>query len=228
MKIEILVPVATDFRNTDIKEEAQRFKHSDVDIAVTNINEGPTSIECDYDDVMSGKYAVELAESMEKDGADGIVIYCFNEPALAACKEKLNIPVVGLREAPIAMASLLGDNIGVIAALDNTKKVYSRVLKNKVRYVTSLDLPVLEYADQKKVENKVEAKIRELIDIGCDVIVLGCGSMLGVDIERLKKEYNIPIILPIHAAISVCDYLIRQKLTQSKIAYPYPPEKEIK
>lgn len=228
MKIEILVPVSTAFRNAEIKEEAERFKHSDVDIAVTNVNEGPASIECDYDDVMAGKYTVELAEAMEENGADGIVIYCFNEPALAACKEKLNIPVVGLREAPIAIASLLGDNIGVIAALDNTKKVYSRALKNKVKHVTALDLPVLEYADQKKVENKVETKLQELVGIGCDVAVLGCGSMLGVDIERLQKEYNIPIIIPIHAAVSVCDYLIRQKLMQSKIAYPCPPEKEMR
>lgn len=227
-RIEILVPVATDFRNDDIQEEANKSKHSDIDIVVKNINRGAVSIECDYDEAMASKYIVELAENMEKDGASGIVLYCFAEPGLSACKEKLNIPVVGLREAPIAIASILGDNIGVIAPLDNTKRIFSRALGNKVKHVVSLDLPVLEYADKSKLEKAIETKIQQLIEMDCDVVVFGCGSILGLDVKCMQKKYNIPIVEPIHAAITVCDYLIRQKLMHSKVAYPSPPQKDIK
>jgi allantoin racemase len=223
MKMEILVPVATDFRNAEIQEEAKKLQSSNVNILVRNIKRGPCSIECDYDSALAENYVVELAEKMEKEGADGIVLYCFAEPGLSACKEKLNIPVVGLREAPIAIASLLGDSIGVIAPLENTKKSFSRALGNKVRQVVPLDLPVLEYADQEKVRKAVEIKIQQLIQASCDVIVFGCGSILGLDIEHLQVKYRVPIIVPIHAAVAVCDYLMRHNLMQSKIAYPFPP-----
>jgi len=227
LRLDILVPVATDFRNAEIQEEANKSKYCDVDIVVTNIEQGPVSIECDYDEAMAGKYIVELAEKMESEGADGIVLYCFAEPGLNACKEKLNIPVVGLREAAISMASLLGDNIGVIAPLDNTKQIFSRALGSKVKHFVSLDLPVLEYINQEKVEKAVETKIQQLIECGCDVVVFGCGSILGLDVIGMSRKYNVPVIEPIHAATAACNYFIQRKLLQSKIAFPCPPEKEI-
>jgi allantoin racemase len=222
MKMEILVPVSTDFRNAEILYEAKKTQLSNVDIMINNIKQGPTSIECDYDSAFAENYVVEMAEEMETNGANGIVLYCFAEPALSACKEKLNIPVVGLREAPIAIASLLGDNIGVIAPMENTKKSFSRALGNKVRQIISLDLPVLEYADQEKVRKAIESKIQQLVQNNCDVIVFGCGSILGLDIEHLQDKYHLPIIVPIHAAVAVCEYLMQHKLMQSKIAYPTP------
>jgi len=226
MKIEILVPVATDFRNEDILKAACSIKHV-AEIGIDNIKQGALSIECDYDVAFCSQYIVELAQQMEKDGADGIVLYCFAQPALAACKERLKIPVVGLSEAPIAIASVLGRHIGVIAPLEISRQQFSRAWGNKIEHINALELPILEYENLEVLGRALEERVKELVDRGCDVVILGCGSILGMDTEALGEKYQVAIIEPVHAAVSLCEYLIQAKLKQSKITYPDPPPKQV-
>lgn len=52
--------------------------------------------------------------------------------------------------------------------------------------------------------------------------------MLDMDIERMKDKYGISIVIPLNAAVAVCEFLMKNNLRQSRLAYPFPPEKEIK
>ncbi len=226
MKIEILVPVATDFRNADILAAARSMPHM-AEIGISNIRQGALSIESDYDVAFCSQHIVALAEQLAKDGADGIVLYCFAQPALAACKEKLKIPVVGLSEAPLAVASIIGRHIGVIAPMEVSKQQFSRAWGSKIEHMNALELPILEYENLTILSKTVEARLKELVDFGCDVVILGCGSVLGLDIKSMQEKYQVAIIEPVHAAVSLCEYLIQANLSQSKRSYPYPPQKQV-
>lgn len=228
MKLDIIMPVSTNIWTEDVKKACLNIVRPETEIRITEIKRGPESIESEYDEVFSSPHVVKTAEELEKNGSEGIIIYCFGEPGLHAAKEKLKIPVVGIREAAISMAKILGDNIGVISTLKTAAPRHRRALKNEVKKVVSVDMPVLDFTDVKTLENRIEEKVKELISVGCDVIVLGCGSMLNIDFDRMQKDYGVPIIIPLNAAISICEYLIKNNLSQSKLAYPFPPEKTIK
>lgn len=228
MKLDITIPVSTDIWNEDVKNACLKIASPDTEIRITEIKRGPESIESEYDEVFSSPHVVKTAEELAKSGSEGIIIYCFGEPGLHAAKEKLSIPVVGIKEAAISMAKILGDNIGLISPLKTAVPGQMRVLKNEVRKIVSIDMPVLDFINTKTLEEKIENKVKELVLDGCDVVVLGCGSMLNIDFERMQKEYGVPIIIPLNAAIGICEYLIKNNLTQSKLAYPFPPEKTIK
>lgn len=226
--IDIIIPVSTDIWTDEVRKICLNKVNPETRIEVTELKKGPESIESEYDESMSSPYVIELAKGLEKNGSDGIIIYCFGEPGLRAAKEKLSIPVIGIREASISMAKILGDNIGVISTLESAATRHRRVLKNDVKKVVSVDIPVLDFIDTKVLKERIKEKVRELVLDGCDVIVLGCGSMLNIDFNHMQREHGVPIIIPLNAAISICDYLIRNNLGQSKIAYPFPPEKTIK
>jgi len=43
------------------------------------------------------------------------------------------------------------------------------------------------FKDLAKVEKALEERVVEVVENVCDVVVLGCGSILRVDFSRLKK-----------------------------------------
>jgi allantoin racemase len=223
MILDIVVLVTTDIWNKDVKLEAEKIKSPDIQVRVTDV-----SIESEYDEVFASPYVVSLAEELELNGSNGIIIYCFGEPGLHACKEKLNIPVVGLREAAVSMARILGDRIGVISTIKSAVPRHGRALKHEVHKVVAVDMPVLDFVNVCELEKRIEIKIQELIKCGCDVVVLGCGPMLNMDINRMQNTYGVPIVIPLNAAIGVCEFLMKNNLKQSKQAYPFPPVKEMK
>jgi len=57
---------------------------------------------------------------------------------------------------------------------------------------------------------------------GADVLVFGCGSILGFK-DRISEEMGVPVVEPGVAALKICEDLIQTKLTHSKRAYPTPP-----
>ncbi len=59
---------------------------------------------------------------------------------------------------------------------------------------------------------------------GADVIVPACFGMIGLAHEA-QEILGVPVIDPAGAAITMAESLVRMNLSQSKIAYPFPPEK---
>ena len=113
-KIKVINPVCTDIWNEPTEKELNKYKDEDTRIKVTNIKKGPESIQSFYDIIWSELFTVQEAEKAEGEGYDGVIIYCFGDPGLRAAKEKLNIPVVGINEPSIHIASILGDKFSII------------------------------------------------------------------------------------------------------------------
>ncbi|RLG77245.1 MAG: hydrogenase expression protein HupH, partial [Thermoprotei archaeon] len=188
MRIKVIVPVSTNIWNEMIREAYEKYKDPDTEITVVNIKKGPESIECTYDATWAELEALLEAEKAEEEGYDAVIDYCHSDPGLIAMKEKLEIPVVGLHEASIHLASMLGRKFSIVTVGgENVKgpkldRVRLYGLENKLASVRSVDIKVL---DIKKDFNKLvdalyqEAK-KAITEDGADVIVLGCGSLLGV------------------------------------------------
>lgn len=234
-KIKVVVPVATSMWNKPALAEMGKYKDADTQLDAVNITKGPESIECTYDEAWAELFTVLECEEAEKEGYDGVIIYCFGDPGLRAAKEKLNIPVVGINEPAVHIASLLGNRFSIIT-VGPSSEVISGLLVDKVKLydlesrcasIRSLAIPVLDLEKEKEreAERLFEEAKKAVEEDGADTIVLGCGSMLGVD-QRVTEELRVPVVVPGVAALKVCEYLIATNLTQSKRFFAGPPEKK--
>lgn len=229
-RIKVIVPVSTDMWNEPVKEEMEKYKDDDTNIDIMNIKKGPESIESAYDEAWAELFVVQEAEKAEKEEYDGVIIYCFEDPGLRAAKEKLNIPVVGIHEPSIHVACLLGNKFSIITigrainAMRDKVKLYG--LEHKCTSIRSIGIPVLDLERKKKetAERLFEEAKKAIEENGADTIVLGCGSILGVE-DKISEELKVPIVVPGVVALKICEDLICLGITQSKYYFAMPPEK---
>ncbi|MCS7135642.1 MAG: aspartate/glutamate racemase family protein [Nitrososphaerota archaeon] len=234
MKIKVIVPVSTDFWNDLIRDAYEKYKDPGTKIDIINIKKGPESVEQIYDDSWSALPTLLELEKAEKEGYDAAIIYCFGDPALLAAKEAVNIPVVGLCEPSIHLASMLGRRFSIIGV--GGKAGYGLMIDNVTRYGLSHKMASVRLTDvrvldiRKEFDKLVEILTeegRKAIEVdGADTLVLGCGGLLNIA-DILQERLGVPVIDPGITALKVAELLAKLKLKQSKIAYvsPYPKKR---
>ncbi|MGQ9551395.1 MAG: aspartate/glutamate racemase family protein [Candidatus Bathycorpusculaceae bacterium] len=229
MRIKVIVPVSTDRWNDVIREAYKIYKDPETEIDVVNIEKGPESIEQVYDEPWAALPALQEAEKAEREGYDGVIDYCFDDPALEAMKEALSIPVVGLNEPGVHLASILGRKFSVIGVggaegtLSFLDKLEVYGLSRKLASVRLVDIRVLDIKRDfdKLIKALKEEGKRAIEEDGAHVLVLGCGGLLNI-YEILQQELKVPVIDPGLVALKIVEDLVKLKLSQSKKAFMKP------
>ena len=81
---------------------------------------GPVSIESHFDEALAVPGLLDEIRAGEIDGVNGYVIACFGDPGLKAARELAQGPVVGIAEAAMHLASMLGSRFSVVTTLGRT------------------------------------------------------------------------------------------------------------
>lgn len=234
-RIRIVVPVINS--ETELEKYSasvlamlEKYKAQDTELNLVAIANGPETIECNYDVAWAELFTVKEVERAEAEGYDGVIIYCFSDPGLSAAKEVSTIPVVGIGEASMHIASMLGNKFSVInptvTLTDTIDKVRLSGLDNRCASIRPLSIPVAELGvdEIKEAKRLLEEAKKAIKDDGSDTIVLGCSDMGGG--EELARKLGAPVVIPGIAGLKVCEALIRMGLTQSKIYFSIPPKKK--
>lgn len=179
------------------------------------------------DVVLAGAEIVDLAIRAQNDGFDAVVMYCFSDPVIDACREALCIPVIGGAQA--ACLSVLN----VCRSFDVILAEKLRIPEKKL-FLNTLGIDSIRINDIAAIElNGVsvwkdrDAALKKLVECGkkmlvqnqTEAIVLGCLSFLGMA-EPLSRELGIPVIDPAVCAVSTAESIVRQHLFTSKVSYP--------
>lgn len=170
----------------------------------------------------------------EKEGYRAAIVGCFGDPALAAAREMVAIPVLGPGETALAVASTLGDKILVLEpehefVYPTEKMISAYGYKDKVVGVHHLDLPLMaciagltgETDEAKAMSRRVADDVcAKVVDRGAHVIILGCIGLAGfMDIVKssLKERgFNIPIVEPGIVAMRYARFLLDLGLNESR------------
>ena len=149
---------------------------------------------------------VEMAASQASD-ADGIIIGAFGDPGLAALRERLAVPVVGIAEAAMLEAADGSRRFGVATttpALVDFIAARVRALGIAALY-TGIRLtpgdPMALVADPPRLVEALAGAVREAIELdGAEAVIIG-GGPLGQAAIALAPRFTMPIIAPIPAAM---------------------------
>lgn len=233
MRIKVIIPVTTNLWTDMIREAYEKYKDPDTKIDLVNLKKGPDSIEQLYDEAWAALPTLLEAEKAEKEGYDAVIDYCFGDPALEAIKEALTIPVVGLNEPSVHLASILGRKFSVIgvggcgAETLFSDKIAVYGLSQKVASVRIVETKVLDIKKDfdELVKDLTEAGRKAIDEDGAEVLVMGCGSLLNIA-EILQKKLKVPVIDSGLAALKIAEDLVKLGLAQSKKAFMKPYKKK--
>jgi len=236
MQIRVIIPVCTAMWNETVHQLLLPHKSANTKLSIGSLKAGLESLQFSFDEAYTQLPLLQEAIQAEKEGYDGIVVYCFADPALAALREALQIPVVGLCESSIHVASLLGERYSIILAGSRDEfpakrnVVLQRIrrfgLEHKCASIRTLGIPVLRLeAVHAEVREELTRVARAVVEEdGADSIVLGCGGIVPRSGESLGLE-GIPLIVPGLAALAMCEVLAHTRLLQSRWLYPLSPSR---
>jgi len=156
------------------------------------------------------------------------VVACFSaHPLVNALRELTSAPVYGILEAPLLFASTLGASIGILTTSPRwvpllTHDVHSLHLSslNSCGVVSSgLSVLDLENLPRDQVIRRLSEVARVELDErrGCDVIILGCAGMVGLE-EYIKDACTpgITVLDPVRCAVELCGGAVRMGVRTSK------------
>ena len=140
-------------------------------------------------------------------GVDGIIIGAFGDPGLAALRERVAVPVVGIAEASMLEAAEGGRPFGVATttpALVDFIAARVHELGVAALYIgirlTPGD-PMALVADPPRLVEALAEAVHETIDTdGAEAVIIG-GGPLGQAAIVLAPRFTTPIIAPIPAAM---------------------------
>jgi allantoin racemase len=204
MNILIFNPNTSDTVTERMRKEAKKFERHGLSIDVRKAPRGPQGIETAYDEVVAAYVTMEELKRLE-DQYDAFVIGCFADPGLAAAREVIKVPVVGLCEASLHTACLNGGLFSIISScgsddiyafIETVKRYGLRELLASVRYLGTGVNGVSE-----SIMDEIKTKIRQCVsEDGARTVILGCAAFAGFG-DMLTKELGIPVIDGIKASI---------------------------
>ena len=172
-------------------------------------------------------YLIQEIESTDQMRYDGLIVFCAADPGVAAAKEHLDIPVVGIMETSVALACLVGRRFTWLSPLSRGNgfmldKIRLTGLEARMASIRSIEVPVVELEEDNAVLDKTIAEGRKAIeDDGADSLIIGCTGMIGLA-SGAQEALGIPVIDAGTAGIRMCELLVKMDLAQSKRAFPTP------
>lgn len=235
MRIFVINPNTSESVTDHIRRELEKIKRTDTELTVVNPEHGPVSIESVYDEALATPPTLELVREANEQGYDAIVLACFSDPGLDASKEISDIPVIGIEEASMHMAAMLGHKFSITTVFRSrvpTRDLHVRQHGLEGSYASALvmNMPVL---DMDAYPEQAKARILELSrhaveKDGAEVIILGCAGLTGYA-EDVERELGVVVIDPTSVAFKMAEAIADLGLRHCKIArYAQPPVKEIK
>lgn len=205
----------------------EEYTAPDTQLAMVCPQNSGVELNSALDVVLAAPEIVQLAADGQNAGFDAVVLYCFSDPVIDACREALRIPVIGGAQASCLAALNVCRSFGVILADEARlpeKKLFLRTLgvsQERIGQIAAVNLNgISPWADRETTFKKLLACGQKMMrETHTEAIVLGCLSFLGLS-EPLSRVLGIPVIDPAVAAVTTAESIVRQRLFTSKVSYP--------
>lgn len=171
-----------------LRDYFPKVARPDTQVVMRHVSVSGNYVRSLYTELLNNRAVVENAVAAEREGFDAVVLGCWADP-LWETREVLDIPVVGIGEAAMLLATTLGSKFavvtvapGVIPTIEVDLRLYGLETRAIPRPVRTLDPPsdagllVESVTDpHRRLIPNLERVARGCIEDGAEVIVIGCG-----------------------------------------------------
>ncbi|NNE52974.1 MAG: Asp/Glu racemase [Sulfitobacter sp.] len=180
---------------------------SPVAIETHTLSEGPPGIETAAHIAQVVAPLTKRVEDLTQ-GASAFVVACYSDPGVAALRETVWQPVIGIGEAAVLTAMQRGARFGTISIQPGSIPRHMAALgvmgvATRCAGDLALSLSVRELSDAQRTEARLRKVGTALRDAhGADVLILACAGMARYRAD-LEEELGLPVIDPCQAATAM-------------------------
>ena len=216
MKILIINPNSDTKMTKAIEDMACNFVNGDYQVECISTPGSPPFIETYRDQKVAAPGMLKLVKEHHQ-SVDAFIVACHCDPNLDLMKEVCLKPVVGIGEASMKIASMLGHRFSVISAtshsIPNKEALIQRY--NLQNYLASIRAPQIQTDGPRSRETYLGLAQLAIEEDQAEVIVLGCAGMAGLD-KYLQKELGLPVLDGIACALIITAGLVKYGVSVSK------------
>lgn len=206
MNILVINPNITQAVTDLIAAEARRSAALGTQITTVTAAMGVAYIETRFE-AMIAAYAVAQIVADHRAGQDAVVVAAFGDPGVAALREVLDIPVVGLTEAALATASLLGARVSIVAISHRIVPWYRETVEHcgmggRLASIRALDRGIEDIGtvQEAHAERLLDMCLCAVRDDGADVIIVAGAPLAGLA-RTLGDRVPVPLVDGVSAAV---------------------------
>lgn len=175
--------------------------------------EGPPSIQGEEDGRAATGPLLNLVADAVDAGAEGIVIGCFDDTAVAEAAALAQCPVIGIGQAAFHFCALRQWRFSVVTTLSVSVPVIegniaSYGLVKLCGRVRASEVPVLEL--ESSMADAAGRILREaeqaVVEDGISAVILGCAGMVHVA-SSLRAALSVPLIDPVEVSAACIAWL---------------------
>ena len=211
-----------------IEAEARRAAAPGTDIRVLTAPFGVAYIETRFESLV-GAYAAAALAAEHCDAHDAIVVAAFGDPGIAGLRELLDIPVVGLTEAALMSACLLGNRFSIVAISRRITAWYRECVQangliDRLASIRCLDRPLQDIGRvQDDHAERLNALCMSAVDNdGADVIILAGAPLAGLA-RSIKDQLPVPVVDGVSSAVCHAQTLVSLAPTPARRGSFAPP-----
>lgn len=144
---------------------------------------------------------------------DAAIVAAFGDPGLGGARELLDVPVVGLAEAAMASALMLGRRFAVVTFAVALEAWYAETIEGYGLTTRSVgvfcaDRPFSSIAQVgEEMSDHLVSIAERAIEHGADTVILGGAPLAGVA-AQVRDRIRVPCIDPMIAAVKQAEALV--------------------
>jgi len=193
-KILIINPNSDLEMTKAIQKTADHFAKGKFEVLCQHTPGAPGFIETREDEVLAAPGMIQLVRE-NNDKYDAFIIACHCDPNLDVIKEITEKPVVGIGEASMRIASMLGHCFSIIQTTEGSVPLKEALVRKYQLQdsLASVRAPRDISPESSDEEKYIKAARAAMAEDRADVIVLGCAGLTGLD-KRMQKKLGIPVL----------------------------------
>jgi allantoin racemase len=195
--------------------------------------EGPPAVDSMYGDYMAGR-PLARALALLSPPPDALVLAGFGNYGTGAVKETLQVPVVSMAEAAMAIAVTLCHRFAIVTTAARMIPYTEDLVQlagfaPRCAAVRAVELPpIAAPEDRRGVVEDLSAAVTTLVDdTRADLVILG-GARLSPYAAALRPRSAVPIIEPVACGVQMAEAFVRLGLAQSTAGKFAPPPRDLK
>lgn len=217
MKILIINPNSSVEMSAAIQNVAEIYANGDFEVKTVPTPNAPEYIDYYIDQAIAAPGMMQIVKENEAE-YDAFIVACHCDPNLDLLKQITDKPVVGIGEASMKLATMLGHSFSVVSAgkhsIPNKRALIHKYgLDDDCASVRGpkddFDDPTVEGPYLNAAQIAMEEDLAE-------VIVLGCAGFAGMS-EKMSAELGVPVLDGVVSALIIATGLVKAGYTTSKI-----------
>lgn len=233
MKLLIVNSNMTQFVTDTVAAHAGRVAAQDTEIKAVTGTFGAPVIGCRTEDAIGAHSTLDLVSRHAKD-CDAVLVAVSFDSGVRAAREMLPIPVVGMTEAALVTASMLGGKFAVLTFGKRANPLYEELiqaygLSDRSVGVSSIEVPPgFDVKDIDSTQDMLIEEIKRLVnEEGAESVYLAGAVFAGMG-ERMQSQVPVPLIDGISCGVKQAELLASLNLPKpTSGSYQLPSRKEL-